>query len=310
MSAERRCEICGGESQERVYEINGFPIVRCRTCGLVFVGRTPAPDELAALYDVSYWEDPEAEGYEGYGAAEGRKRHHFQGLLAQLESLRPPGELLEVGSAYGYFLDEARRRGWRVRGVEPSDHAARHAREALGLDVSSLPFEQMPAEREAADAIALWDVIEHLPTPRRTLERAHLWLRPGGVVAISTGDVGSLSARLHGRDWSLLTPPWHQFYFSRKTMRALLEDLGFEVLKIHGDGVVAVDATSSRPRVPRRLAGVLRHDLATRVGRRLGAGMTMFVVARKATRGGGASWGTPAASILSGGYGGSPASTR
>lgn len=264
--------------------MNGYPIVRCQTCGLVFVGRTPAPEELAALYDASYWEDPCCEGYESYESAEGRKRRHYQGLLAELESMRPPGDLLEVGSAYGYFLDEARRRGWRVRGVEPSDHAARYAREDFGLEVSAMPFEEMPPEPERADAIVLWDVIEHLPSPRRTLERAHLCLRPGGVVAISTGDVGSLSARLHGRDWSLLTPPWHQFFFSRKTMRALLEDLGFEIVRIHGDGVVAVDDISSRPRVPKRLGGVLRHSLVTRVARRLGAGMTMFAFARKGPR--------------------------
>ena len=66
----------------------------------------------------------------------------------------------------------------------------------------------------------MWDVIEHLPDPRRTVEAAWERLRPGGLLALSTGDVGSMAARLHGRDWSLMTPPWHQFYFSRKTMRA------------------------------------------------------------------------------------------
>ena len=136
MDGERPCDLCGGRSHERLYEVDGFPIVRCRTCGLVFVGRTPAPEELAALYNTSYWEDSDEEGYDSYGAAEARKRHHFGVLLRELESLQRPGDLLEVGSAYGYFLDEARGRGWRVRGVEPSAHAAHHARDELGLSVS------------------------------------------------------------------------------------------------------------------------------------------------------------------------------
>src|SRR5438045_3277427 len=83
----------------------------------------------------------------------------------------------------------------------------------FGLEFSEQPFTELPAEPGSLDAVVLWDVIEHLPNPRETLEAAGAWLRPGGVVAISTGDVDSLSARLHGRDWSLMTPPWHQFYF-------------------------------------------------------------------------------------------------
>jgi hypothetical protein len=120
-----------------------------------------------------------------------------------------------------------------------------------------------------------------LPDPRRTLEVAHDWLRPGGLLALSTGNIGSVAARLHGRDWSLMTPPWHQFYFSRRTLRRLLESVGFRIERVRGDGVVAVDPASSTPRVPRPVARVLLSRPLTAVARRIGAGMIMFVFARK-----------------------------
>jgi SAM-dependent methyltransferase len=267
-----------------LHEVDGFPIVRCRECGLVFVGRAQTAEELGAYYDAGYWEDPDAEGYGGYAAAEARKRHHFGGLLAELERLTPVGDLLEIGSAYGFFLDEARRRGWRVRGVEPSPHAARHARDVLGLDVAAEPLTQLPIEPASVDCIAMWDVIEHLPDPRATLEAGLACLRPGGVLALSTGDVNSLTARLHGRDWSLLTPPWHQFFFSRRTMKLLLADIGFDIVRTGGDGNVGVDASSSRPRVPPALTRALESRPVRTVARKLGAGGIMFVFARKAAR--------------------------
>jgi SAM-dependent methyltransferase len=281
VSPERACEVCGGTRQALLYEVDGYPVVRCEDCGLVFVGRAQTAVELSALYDDSYWEDPEAEGYGGYAAAEERKRHHFSGLVQELERLRGVGDLFEVGSAYGFFLDEARRRGWRVRGVEPSPPAARHAREDLGLEISPEPFSQLPVDPESVDCVVMWDVIEHLPDPRATVETAYRWLRPGGILALSTGDVESLTARLHGRDWSLLTPPWHQFFFSRRTLRALLEDVGFTIVRVGGDGNVAVDAISSRPRVPQPVARVLRSRPVTTLARKLGAGGIMFVFARK-----------------------------
>lgn len=282
MTEVRSCEVCGSAVHARLYELRGIPVVQCGTCGLVFVGKSLKPEELIALYDESYYEDSDQPGYAGYGEAEGRKRHHDRSLLKELEAIVPPGDILELGCAYGYFLDEARRRGWRVRGVEPSTHAARHASEVLGLEVSTASFTDLPVEPESLDVIALWDVIEHLPNPRQTVEHALVWLRPGGVLALSTGDVGSLSARLHGPDWSLMTPPWHQFFFSRRTLRYLLEGAGFTVVKFGGDGSVAVDPGSIRPRVPAPLAALLRHPWVTTAARRLGAGGIMFAFARKA----------------------------
>jgi SAM-dependent methyltransferase len=281
VTADRPCAVCGRVSSELVYEIDDFPVVRCRCCGLVFVGRSQSPESLVALYDRSYWEDSQEVGYDGYGAAEKRKRHHFSTLLDQLELFASPGAMLEIGSAYGYFLDEARSRGWQVRGIEPSAHAAGYARERFGLDVSPGPAEALRIDRDSLDAVVLWDVIEHLPDPRRTLSWAHRALRSGGAIALSTGDVDSLSARLHGADWSLMTPPWHQFYFSRATMRRLLKDVGFSVERVGGDGVVAVDPTSESPRVPTGLALMLRSKAVTTLARRFGAGMTMFIFARK-----------------------------
>jgi len=281
MSAERRCDVCGSDAHSHLFDVNGFPVVRCRVCGLVFVGRTIGLDELIALYDESYYEDAVKPGYAGYGDAEQRKRHHDRTLLDQLESYRGPGDLLEIGCAYGYFLDEARQRGWRVRGIEPSAHAARHARERLGLEVSERQFPDVPAEPASQDAIALWDVVEHLPNPRATLEHALVWLRPGGILALSTGNVASLTARIQGADWSLMTPPWHQFYFSRSTMGRLLADIGFQVIRWGGDGTVLVDPSAARPRIRGPLGALATQPAVTRVARRLGAGAVMFVFAQK-----------------------------
>jgi SAM-dependent methyltransferase len=281
VSAERPCDLCGSTRQALLYEVDGYPIVRCGDCGLVFVGRVVSDDELVALYDENYYEDPDAEGYGSYAAAEERKRHHDRTLLDQLGRSASTGDLLEIGCAYGFFLDEARRRGWRVRGVEPSSHAAAQASRLLGAPVPTTPLTALPAEPESQDAIAMWDVIEHLPNPRETLEVAAGWLRPGGVLALSTGDIGSSAARLHGADWSLMTPPWHQFYFSRRTLRRMLVQTGFEVVSLSGDGSFAVDRGSPRPRIRGPVAALLEHPQVIRVARRLGAGGLMYAFARK-----------------------------
>jgi hypothetical protein len=89
----------------------------------------------------------------------------------------------------------------------------------------------MGASAERLDAVTMWDYIEHSIDPRRDVETARERLRPGGVLALSTGDVGSLVARISGSRWHLLTPEHHNFYFDEATLRRLLADADFEVLE-------------------------------------------------------------------------------
>ena len=71
------------------------------------------------------------------------------------------------------------------------------------------------------DVIVLLDVIEHLPSPRDTLALCARHLNPGGIIVLTTGDFGSLCARLAGARWRLMTPPQHLWFFTRESMRRL-----------------------------------------------------------------------------------------
>jgi hypothetical protein len=56
-------------------------------------------------------------------------------------------------------------------------------------------------------------------------------LAPAGLLWITTGDWGSWLARVMGRHWRLMTPPKHLFYFSHTTLPALLDRLGFTLVR-------------------------------------------------------------------------------
>jgi hypothetical protein len=57
-------------------------------------------------------------------------------------------------------------------------------------------------------------------------------MRPGARLLLTTGDIGSLSARAAGRRWRLMTPPQHLWFFSRTTLGTLLERAGFRVCAV------------------------------------------------------------------------------
>ncbi|HYL34754.1 MAG TPA: class I SAM-dependent methyltransferase [Bryobacteraceae bacterium] len=141
-----------------------------------------------------------------------------------------PGTLIDIGAASGFFLSLARRRGWRVSGVEPSDFASSLARDK-GLDVRTGTVENCHFAAGAFDVVTMWDVIEHIPDPRRAIASIVSLLKPGGLIAINTPDSTCLLARLLKTKWHLVVPPEHLNLFSRESLRLLLAKHGLEVLE-------------------------------------------------------------------------------
>lgn len=187
-------------------------IVECPGCGLVFYeGGASAKD----LYGQRYFAGGE---YLDYRADKSVIQRNFRRHIPLLARLAPKGRLLELGCAYGFFLELAGRR-WQARGIDVSAEAVRHAREVLGVDALHADFLALPDEPDRYDVVCLWDTIEHLERPIETIQKAARWLRPGGVLILTTGDVESRLARLQGESWRQLHPPTHLFYFSDATLR-------------------------------------------------------------------------------------------
>jgi 2-polyprenyl-3-methyl-5-hydroxy-6-metoxy-1,4-benzoquinol methylase len=215
---------------------DGYDIVRCSSCGLIFRAELPGERALSRIYDEGYFRDqpdrPDRHGYADYLRDAPLHRANARRRLRLLAARLPQrGRLLDVGCAGGFFVDEARRAGWEASGVDVSAAMVDWARSHLGLSLICASFTQAEIAPASLDAITMWDYIEHSIDPRRDLAKAGEHLRPGGILALATGDIGTLSARLAGRRWHLLTPEHHNFFFNARTLRRLLEQAGFDVIE-------------------------------------------------------------------------------
>ena len=143
---------------------------------------------------------------DAYLGEEGGRRATAARLLDLIAAQVGGGRLLDVGCGHGLLLDEARSRGYETVGLELSRSAARHAREALGLDVREAPVEDF-ADDEGFDVVVLADVLEHLDDPVAAVQRCAGLLRSGGVLCVVTPDPSSVTARLAGGAGGASCPP-------------------------------------------------------------------------------------------------------
>jgi len=188
-----------------------------------------------ALYDGQYFKGAE---YLDYPADEAFFKKNFRRRLADVLRYKSGGRLLEIGAAYGFFLDLARAH-FDVVGFEINREAAGHASERFGLDVRTDDFLRASAEDLGGpvDVTVMWDVIEHLERPDQFIERIAGLTRPGGTLHITTGDIGSQLARLRGGKWRMIHPPTHLHYFDRRSLPRLLARCGFRTLGIRSVAV-------------------------------------------------------------------------
>jgi 2-polyprenyl-3-methyl-5-hydroxy-6-metoxy-1,4-benzoquinol methylase len=233
-----RCNLCGADDTVDVAEIDGFHIVRCRQCGLVYVNPRYHQQQLQEIYTEEYYDHDginnglEFFGYNNYVDDEENIKTTFAKRLNTIERYADRGKLLDVGCATGFFLDLARSRGWEVIGSEVSEFSARYARQTFGLDVRLGTLKQLNFQSQAFDVVTMWDVIEHVPDPLGELREVWRILRDGGVLSIITPDVGSLVARVLGTHWEeFRRVREHVYFFSRRTMSEALRKAGFCVVK-------------------------------------------------------------------------------
>jgi SAM-dependent methyltransferase len=220
------CAVCGGSRSGQMYP----GILKCPDCGYVFADLCLTDEHFFALYGKNYFFGDE---YRDYIADKKALQKNFELRLKVLQNFLDPRRhrnLLEVGSAYGFFLEVAKKRFAGIQGIDITEDGVRYAKDVLKLDVIHADLLQHDFGERKFDVVCMWDTIEHLRTPRSYLAKIADLTEEGALIAITTGDIGSVNARLKKDKWRLIHPPTHAHYFSKKTLGRMLDDLGFDII--------------------------------------------------------------------------------
>ena len=259
------CVVCGADEARRyredMYRIGEvrFGLVRCR-CGMVYVDPRPDGPSLGLMYaDPDYYTDGYNLGVETENYFDRRDELIAQYTQTAEELAREighKGDLLELGSAGGFFIEGARRAGFRVRGVELSPGAVEYSRRELGHEVFEGLLEDAPWKDASFDVAYADNVLEHTTDPIGVLRKLRALLRPGGhLVVIVPSYVNSAWFRamllakraippaLLGKQLLRLLKfdpdydggyPYHILEFDRATLSRAVRAAGFEIASVEG----------------------------------------------------------------------------
>lgn len=215
-------------------------VMRCDKCGLLFLNPRPSAEARQQIFSGLKPEGLEVylQNLANYGAVTKSRRTLFQARVAELSKRFFPQlsmvKVLDVGASSGEFMEAARAGGWEVTGVEPSADGVKAAA-AKGLNVIQSPAEKLPFADQSFNLVHSNHVFEHLADPLSAAREAYRVLKPGGVVFIEVpnqfDNIQFFRYRLMGsvpvRERNIRSIH-HLVFFSRKTLRYLLEEAGFK----------------------------------------------------------------------------------
>ncbi len=221
----KKCKICGSEDIQEI-EYGGTDYCRCPSCRTMYLKKIPDSNTLLGFYGREYKITSE-----DFSETEYRRIFRLPEQIQLIKEIsdfrKPPAKLIDIGCDKGYFLDEARRAGFSVSGVEPSMSARKYC-EIIKIDC----FKTAEEVKEKQDIAVMWHSLEHHRNPPFSLNEINELLNPGGMIFIRVPDFESLYSKIFGKSWIWFQGDRHYYHFSKKSIKILLENAGFELLKI------------------------------------------------------------------------------
>lgn len=225
-----RCLACDHPISSSPMKLSEWCVYRCPACGLGHTYPVPSLEEMTSLNNEVYSLASRLQVY--------KSRHHelsrrYRRQLEWIAQSKPAGKLLDIGCNLGFFVAAAQKQGYLASGIDLSTACTEYARSVLGVDAIAGELTTAGYGDKSFDIVTLWDVLEHIATPRSFLREVGRILRDDGAVIVQTPNADSTMARLTGDRWSWWTVPDHLFHYTPRSLPLLLAQAGFSVTELH-----------------------------------------------------------------------------
>ena len=229
---EVACDFCGYEEHRSIYKLKNSSIVECTNCNFKYLNPRISSQRIKEI--LQEWAKNDVLDDERLRIAyDTRTQALYRSYIrrAENEKSTQSKKMLDVGCASGAFLYVAKSLGWDVTGLEIGEASSEYARNK-GINVinASIFDDSINIEAATYDVVVFLEVIEHLEHPKRALEMIYSWLKPGGVLILSTPNFNSLFRRIHKTKWWVINcEEEHIMFFTPESLSAYIKAVGFKV---------------------------------------------------------------------------------
>jgi 2-polyprenyl-3-methyl-5-hydroxy-6-metoxy-1,4-benzoquinol methylase len=226
-------------SQGYDYELetcdNLWTFVQCSSCSFVFLNPRPALTELSTIYPSHYYSYDMSQKLPWF-ILKGKEILDRLKLGSILNHAQHIKSYLDIGCGDGRYLRtvEASKNISKenLYGLELDDHVVSELKKQ-GYQAFCERIENAPSlDQKKFDLITMFHVIEHVEDPLVVIRNIKNLLNSKGILVIETPNINSLDAKIFKKTyWGGYHIPRHWHLFSDQTLKQLLQQEGFDILK-------------------------------------------------------------------------------
>lgn len=217
---------------------------RCRTCGMLYMSWTHANDKN---YNSSYFFEDYKKQYgktylDDFASIKKQcvRRTSIVDMLYRGNHKAVTPAVLDIGCAFGPYLDAANDAGWQVFGTDVSKEAVDYVQNTLHYPATTAKFPDFDPVSEFGvknfDAVTMWYVIEHFRDLDSVLKGVSKILKKGGIFAFSTPSASGVSGRFSTQSFFQNSPTDHYSLWEPGRAASILKRYGFKVCKVVSTG--------------------------------------------------------------------------
>lgn len=244
MKDVENCPVCGAKDSSvmNTYsEILRLPaqylVKKCDHCELLRLSPLPNQNQSNEHYNQSQYYSADE-----YNKRAERKIPVFMARLRFIDNYIGRDKILDLGCAGGDFLSVAKKIGWDVFGVEPTEKLAKSAEDKVGKKIFS-SLEEAIRLNVKVNCVHSNHSFEHVGNPYQVANAVSNVLVDGGVFCIEVPHqfgnwqdrIKSVAYKVLGKDIAnkVFSVPvdslHHTFFFTPKTLVNILNRTGFSV---------------------------------------------------------------------------------
>tara|TARA_B100001057_G_scaffold208613_3_gene209305 strand:- start:110 stop:991 length:882 start_codon:yes stop_codon:yes gene_type:complete len=209
--------------------------------GFYQVTPTPSPEEITKFYADEFYTGE----YKNFNDSslevqindknffEGRWNDIYNNFLEINKNIKNGSSILDIGCGWAQALLFFKNKGLDCYGFDPAIEAVEYGCKK-GLNIKHAGLDGMNVfDGKKFDMVTMFNVLEHLADPVKSIEQIKEILKPDGILAIDVpnefNDFQITGRDVHGlNDW-WIAPPNHLNYFSKDSLVNFLQSLGFSV---------------------------------------------------------------------------------
>ena len=210
-----------------------FTVVLCNHCHLGFSLPDLSNQELSKYYPDDY-ESFKPKGSLLTQLLKFKYRRDIK-LINQETGNKRKSEIFEVGSGRGEFLNELKKKQFKINGLEPGWSGVEFALKNYGLKLEFGYIEDHNFTQEY-DIVVIRHSLEHIAQFYEVLEKIkNKGLKKEGLLFIKIPRLDSWEAKWFGKFWHGFDLPRHRVHFTKWGIINILDKIGLAEIKVKSE---------------------------------------------------------------------------